>query len=80
MEIEYSQEVKGKVHAYRFDAWEKAAIASGLERAIEIREKQVNRIKNHPKNEGQVTFQVQVENIEDEIEKLNDIIEEFTNG
>lgn len=80
MEIEYSQEVKGKVYAYRFEAWEMAAIAAGLVREVDKRMKRIERIKNHPKNEGQVTFQLQVEVIEDEIAKLNDIIEEFTNG
>lgn len=34
MEIEYSTEVKGQVHAYRFASWEKITIAKALEPVI----------------------------------------------
>lgn len=77
MEIEYSNEVKGKVYAYRFSEWEKCAIAASLLPFVRKLERKKEKIKNHPKNEGQATYCEQVREIQAEINSLNEIIEEF---
>lgn len=77
MITEYSNEVKGKVYAYRFAKWEQKAIAKALKPEIRNREIKILQIKNHPKNEGQVTYQVQIEELANEIKILTEIIEEF---
>jgi Zn-dependent oligopeptidase len=77
MEIEYSNEVKGLVFAYRFDKWEQAQIASALKPVIEKLEKKIVKIENHPKNEGQVTYTDQIHNLRYEIKALQEIITTF---
>jgi hypothetical protein len=77
MEIEYSNEVRGKVHAYRFADWEKKAIAKALKPVIKKLEKEIEKIDNDPENEGQVTFREQQRQLGYEIEALNEIISEF---
>lgn len=76
---EYSNEVRGKVHAYRFEQWEKNIIAESLQPIIKKLEKKINKIDNHPKNEGQATFWEAKRKLLFEIKVLNEIIEEFTN-
>lgn len=34
MDIEYSNEIRGQVHAYRFDKWEKETMIHGYDRII----------------------------------------------
>jgi phage host-nuclease inhibitor protein Gam len=80
MTIEYSNEVKGKVHAYRFSKWEMEAIANGLKSEVKKRKKKVDMILNSPKNEGQATYSIKVAAIRSEIEILNETIKEFSSG
>lgn len=77
MEIEYSTEVKGKVHAYRFDKWEKEMIAKALKPEINRILKKIYNIENHPDNEGQVTYSEAIREHRHEIKALEDIIKEF---
>lgn len=75
MEIEYSNEVKGRVHAYRFTSDEKKHIIDGLKPIVIKLNKKLEKIKNHPKNEGQATFLVQADEVYFEIKSLEFIIE-----
>jgi len=75
---EYSNEVLGKVYAYRFEVWEKKIIAECLIPAIKKLEKKIDKIDNHPKNEGQVTFYESKRELLYEIKAIKEIIEEFT--
>lgn len=77
MEIKYSNEVRGKVYAYRFEPWEYLRIAKLLKTEIPRLERKIKKIDNHPKNEGQVTFMIQKEELYKEIECLQKIIIEF---
>lgn len=77
MEIEWSNEVRGKVYAYRFDDWEYVFIAKLLKTEIPKLEKKIKKIDAHPDNEGQVTYMVQKEEIYKEINALQKIITEF---
>ena len=77
METEYSNEVKGKIHAYRFEEWEKKLIAKGLTTEAKKIMHKILSIDNNPKNEGQVTFQVQKDSLYIELNIINDIISEF---
>lgn len=78
MEKEYSVEVRGKVHAYRFEPWEKLTIAKLLKKEIPKLKKKIDRIIDDPKNEGQATYQTAIEEIDNEINVLEDIIKEFS--
>jgi len=75
---EYSNEVRGKVHAYRFEYWEKKTIAESLKPIIKKIEKKIDKIDNDPKNEGQVTFYEAKRELLYEIKAIKEIIEEFT--
>lgn len=78
MIIEYSQEERGKVFAYRFAAWERAYIANGLRPYIPRLEKKIQRIIDDPENEGQVTYREQIRELRHEITALREIIDEFS--
>jgi hypothetical protein len=78
MEIEYSQEVKGRVHAYRFYDFEKKAIARGLKSEVKKLEVKLQKIIDHPDNEGQATFLCQADEIRGDISNLKEIIEIFS--
>ncbi len=77
MEIEYSNEVKGRVHAYRFETWEKLAIAQALKPVIKKLYKKIEKIEKHPKNEGQVTYSYNIRMIRFEIEVLENTVKNF---
>ena len=77
MEIEYSQEVRGLVFAYRFETWEMTLIAKSLEQEVKKLQKKIERIENDPKNEGQVTFIDSIRTIRYEIKCIEEIINEF---
>ncbi len=78
MEIEYSNEVKGLVFAYRFDKYEKALIVEGLKPLIKKKEKQILAVENDPDNEGQVTYQDKIREIRWEIDFIQECIKEFS--
>lgn len=63
MEIEYSNEIKGKVHAYTFENWEKILIASLLSEHVKKYDKAMEKIRNNPKNEGQATYQSEIDSL-----------------
>lgn len=77
MEIEYSNEVRGKVYAYRFSEFEKKHIADSLKTVIKKMELKIEKIRNHPKNEGQATYACQIDDIQKEIASLKEIVKEF---
>jgi hypothetical protein len=77
MEKEYSNEVRGKVHAYRFTTLEKETIAEALQPFIKKWEAKINKVRNHPKNEGQATYLNQIDRLYYEQKDLQGIIEEF---
>lgn len=79
MNIEYSNEIKGKVFAYRFEQWEKTIIAQALTREIKLMQKKIDRIEANPKNEGQATYSCRVDELRGEIKEMKAIIKEFTN-
>lgn len=78
MEIEYSNEVKGKVHAYRFEKWEKEIIINGLKSEIKRRNTKIDRVDNSPRNEGQVTFLSKRRELRHEINTIEEIINELS--
>jgi hypothetical protein len=75
---EYSNEIRGKVHAYRFQDWEKNIIAESLKPVIKKLEKKIYKIDNNPKNEGQVTFWEFKRELINEIKVLTEIINDFS--
>jgi Zn-dependent oligopeptidase len=74
MEIEYSNEVRGKVFAYRFTGVEQRHIVDALKPVVKKLEKRIDKIRNHPKNEGQATYACQIDAIRHEIKALEFII------
>lgn len=78
MEIEYSNEVRGKVFAYRFNAWEQTQIVEALKPVVKKFEKQIDKICNHPKNEGQATYSRQIDELQNDIITLETIIKTFS--
>lgn len=79
MEKEYSNEVKGRVHAYRFTTDEKQIIAKALKPEIKKLEKKIQKIENDPNNEGQVTYACRIDQLENQKKELLFIINEFCN-
>lgn len=77
MESEYSVNDR-QGYAYTFAAWEKRHIAAGLKPIIKKLQKQRSKIESDPENEGQATFQCQIDDLEREISVLTDIISEFS--
>lgn len=77
MEKEYSNEVRGLVHAYRFDDWEKKRIAQGLRVIVRKLKRRSEKIRNHPDNEGQVKYSEAIRLFDAEIRELDNIISEF---
>lgn len=78
MEIEYSNEVRGKVFAYRFTTWEKELIAEALKPMIKKTERKIEKIRNNPKNEGQATYSQQIFDLRHEIRALEEIVKTFS--
>lgn len=78
MEIEYSTEIRGRVFAYRFTKSEQCFIADALKPMVNKLEKKIEKIQNHPKNEGQVTFICQIDELRGEIKSLEFIIKTFS--
>ena len=78
MEIEYSNEVRGKVHAYRFNIIEREIIAKAFNKELERIDKQIRKIENDPKNEGQVTYSAQVDQLWHSKKPFLEIVKEFS--
>lgn len=78
MEFEYSNDVKGKVIAYQFDTWEMETIATALKPVVKKLDKKIERVRNHPKNEGQVRYAVQIDELYRELKALEFIINTFS--
>lgn len=77
MEKEYSNEVRGKVIAYRFTKKEKQVIAECLKPYLKKIDKKIQRIENNPKNEGQANFLCQIDDLFSEKKEWEKIIDEF---
>lgn len=75
MDVEHSIQ-RGKF-AYVFSNWEQEMIAKALKPEIPKLEKKIERIRNNPKNEGQVRYLVQIEDLYSKIEDIKQIIAEF---
>lgn len=78
MQIEYSNEVKGVAFAYRFTDAELKEIVLGLKFRIRALEAKIERIRNHPKNEGQARYSIQIDSVRFLIEDLEAIIKTFS--
>lgn len=78
MTIEYSNELKGVAVAYRFTDVEKQNIAMGLKTRVYAIERKIERIKNHPKNEGQAKYDLQIQSLRFLQDDLREIIKEFS--
>lgn len=76
MELEYSFEHKGKI-AYIFSNEEKKLIAKVLKPEIKKIERQIEKIENHPKNEGQVDFKEKIRNLRYFKKDIEQIISDF---
>lgn len=74
---QYSSEIKGHVDSYSFSAFEEKSIAQGLKIIVKRMDRQIERIKNHPKNEGQAKYSLQIQSLRFLQEDLEDIIKEF---
>lgn len=76
MEIEYSSN-RSHDFAYTFRDWEKKAIAKALKKTLKRYDLLVRNIENIPDNEGQVKYQVRIEEILSEKKEIEQIIKEF---
>lgn len=75
MDIEYSREVRNMVYAYRFELWERVLIAKCLRPELRAIQKKIERIKNDPRNEGQATYQVEIDSLHREKQLVQEIID-----
>ena len=80
MEIEYSNEFRGKVFAYRFTSNEMVAIADCLPPHVKKLRKKIEKIENDTRNEGQATYACQIEELQREVKDFEEIINEFKKG
>jgi hypothetical protein len=79
MWTEYSNKQAGSniIYVYGFAAWEKRILLAGIPAAIQKLEKQILRIKNNPKNEGQANFWEQEREVQLQITCLKEIQKNF---
>jgi hypothetical protein len=77
MEIAYASAKRGDV-AYTFATWEKEAIVRGFKAEIKRLEKKIDRLENHPKNEGQVTYTEEIRITRGCIEVLKENISDLS--
>lgn len=77
MEIEYSNEVRGKVHAFRFTSYEMEVIVRRIKPEIAYIDRQIEKINNHPKNEGQATWSCKIREWRIKREMLEEIVKGF---
>jgi endonuclease V-like protein UPF0215 family len=78
MEFEYSKEVRGKVIAFMFSRCEMTAIADALRPTLKKYDKQIEKIRNHPKNEGQCTYAAKIDELAWEKKRIEQIIDVFS--
>jgi len=77
MESEKSQWYKDR-RAYTFEKWERHLIADLLKTRITKLEKEIEKTRNHPKNEGQANFIEKIRELRSEIETLQETVTEFS--
>jgi septation ring formation regulator EzrA len=65
---------EGYKTAYLFTEWERKTIAKHIKNEIKRLDKRIERIENHPKNEGQATFSAKIDRLEDKKEAIKEII------
>jgi hypothetical protein len=78
MEIEYSQEVRGKVYAYRFSSFEKSIIAKALATELKKYPKKIQKVEDDPNNEGQLDYIEKIRELKYEAEDIEEIIKAFS--
>lgn len=78
MEFEYSFQVKGKVIAFTFCRSEMTAIAEALKPTLKKYDKRIEKIRNHPKNEGQCTYAAKIDELAGEKKLIEEIIKVFS--
>lgn len=77
MESEKSQWYKDR-RAYTFEKWERHLIADLLKTRITKLEKEIEKVRNNSKNEGQANFIEKIREHKSEIDCIQDIITEFS--
>ena len=60
--------------SFTFEIWEEQLIAKALVPEIKKREKKIEKIRDHPDNEGQATFIAQIDKLHAQIESIKNII------
>lgn len=65
------------IWAYVFSNREKDIIVRTIKPEIKKIEKKIERIRDNPKNEGQVKYQVEIECLRGDIKSIEDIIQDF---
>ena len=81
MEIEYPSSKarqNGYDFAYLLTEWEREIIAESLIPMVQKRDRKIISIINSPKNEGQVRYQAQVDDLRNEIYAIKEIIKTFS--
>ena len=78
MEIEYSNEVRGKVHAYRFNGYEREIIAEAFRKECLNIDKKIKKVENNPKNEGQAKYSLEIDQLWNSKQPLLEIVKEFS--
>ena len=78
METEKSQYFKDK-RAFTFENWERFLIADSLKPQITKLEKEITKIQNHPRNDGQATFIEMIRERRRMIELINEMITGLSN-
>lgn len=73
-----SSDMNSKEVGYQFYAHEQAAIVKGLVPIINALKKQRQKLLDHPKNEGQATWDAKISPISEEIRDLEGIVQAFS--
>lgn len=76
MDREFSQYEKGQ-YTYFLTKYEKIMIAEALKKTLKDYDRKVEKIDNNPRNEGQVKYRIQIEELRAEKRMAEKIIEEF---
>lgn len=64
--------------SFQFSKWEMEHIVKGLKKEIKLLEAKIQRVIGNPKNEGQATYLLKIDQFRNEIEGLQYIIDTMT--
>lgn len=78
MLIEYSNDIKGEIKGYWFYEEEKEQIVKGLIHQKKQLLRKIERIRNHPKNEGQAKYSLQISSVRGLIQDIDKIINKLS--